>query len=98
VSGKNKITWKNIDPYTLGDFENKIWQLIKKSCEADEDNDFPIAFMLRDRKHHYPFVQNFLIPIDEKEIDRAIELAVSNAKSAVDQLDLLIRIKNLKST
>lgn len=97
MSGK-KITYKNINPYVLSDFETKVWALIKKHCEADEDGDFPIAFMLRDRKHHYHFVQNFLIPNDDQQIDRAIELAASNAKSAVDQLDMLIRLKNLKST
>ena len=94
----NKITWENIDDNALDIIGEKILALLRKHCELDEDGDLPIEFMLRDRKHHYHFVQNFHIPRDDKEIDMAIELAVSNAKTAVDQVDMLIKIKSLKST
>lgn len=98
MSGKKKITWENIDDNALRVLEEKIWALIRNSCEVDEDGDLPVDFIIRDRKHHYPLTQIFRILKDDKEIDTAIGMAVSNAKSAVDQVDLLIRIKNLKST
>lgn len=98
MSGKKKISWDNVDDGNIIALYKKIMALVEKSCERDSDGDLPIDFIIRDRKHEYPFTQIFMIPRGDEEIDTAISLAVANAKSAVDQVDMLIKIKNLKST
>ena len=73
----------------------QVQGFIKSQCETDDVGDLPVDFMLRSRQLHYPFNDCFLIPKDEKEIERAIDLQIINVSAAVARLTSLQHLKRI---